>query len=245
MAAGLASSSSPSCSALLAPLITPYPADAGSVTHPTNTLARAGPRAHPSAPTSSAATCSPGCIYGARTSLLIVVGVLVLAALIGVPLGIVAGATGGWVGRRDHADHRHLPGLPGAAAGARAGHGAVAERGARGAGHRGHLVALVRPAGPGQRGGDRRRAATSRPRGRSACRGRACWPGTCCPTRSRRSLVQLSLDAARDHAHRRRAVVPRARRAGPDARVGPDGQPGPGAAGDELVGGACRPGWRS
>ena len=36
-------------------------------------------------------------IYGARTSLLIVASVLILAALIGVPLGIIAGATGGWL----------------------------------------------------------------------------------------------------------------------------------------------------
>ncbi len=42
--------------------------------------------------------------------------------LIGVPLGIIAGATRRLARRRDHADHRHLPGLPGAAALAGAGH---------------------------------------------------------------------------------------------------------------------------
>jgi peptide/nickel transport system permease protein len=82
--------------AVLAPLITPYPADAGSVTHPTNTLAAPG-HGHILGTDQLGRDVFTRVIYGARTSLLIVLSVLVLAALIGVPLGIVAGATGGWV----------------------------------------------------------------------------------------------------------------------------------------------------
>jgi peptide/nickel transport system permease protein len=82
--------------AVLAPLITPYPADAGSVTHPTNTLAPPG-HGHILGTDQLGRDVFTRVIYGARTSLLIVAGVLILAALIGVPLGIVAGATGGWV----------------------------------------------------------------------------------------------------------------------------------------------------
>jgi peptide/nickel transport system permease protein len=82
--------------AVLAPLITPYPADAGSLTHPTNTLAAPG-HGHILGTDQLGRDVFTRVIYGARTSLLIVLSVLVLAALIGVPLGIVAGATGGWV----------------------------------------------------------------------------------------------------------------------------------------------------
>jgi peptide/nickel transport system permease protein len=82
--------------ALLAPFITPYPADAGSVTHPTNTLAAPG-HGHILGTDQLGRDVFTRVIYGARTSLAIVAGVLLLAALIGVPLGIVAGATGGWL----------------------------------------------------------------------------------------------------------------------------------------------------
>ena len=82
--------------AVFAPLITPYPADAGSVTHPTNTLAAPG-NGHILGTDQLGRDVFTRVIYGARTSLLIVLSVLALAALIGVPLGIIAGATGGWV----------------------------------------------------------------------------------------------------------------------------------------------------
>jgi peptide/nickel transport system permease protein len=82
--------------AILAPVITPYPADAGNATNPVNTLAAPG-HGHILGTDQLGRDVFTRVIYGARTSLLIVASVLVLAALIGVPLGIIAGATGGWV----------------------------------------------------------------------------------------------------------------------------------------------------
>jgi peptide/nickel transport system permease protein len=82
--------------ALFAPLIAPHPADAGSVTHPVDALASPG-HGHLLGTDQLGRDVFTRVLYGARTSLLIVAGVLALSALIGVPLGIVAGATGGWV----------------------------------------------------------------------------------------------------------------------------------------------------
>lgn len=82
--------------AVLAPVLAPYPAGAGNVTHPLETLAAPG-RGHPLGTDQLGRDVLTRVLYGARTSLLIVVSVLALSALVGVPLGIVAGATGGWV----------------------------------------------------------------------------------------------------------------------------------------------------
>jgi peptide/nickel transport system permease protein len=82
--------------AIFAPVLAPHPADAGSVTHPVDTLAAPG-NGHPLGTDQLGRDVLTRVMYGARTSLLIVLGVLALSALIGVPLGIVAGATGGWV----------------------------------------------------------------------------------------------------------------------------------------------------
>jgi peptide/nickel transport system permease protein len=82
--------------ALLAPVITPYPADAGNATHPVNTLAPPGD-GHILGTDQLGRDVFTRVIYGARTSLLIVLSVLALSALVGVPLGIIAGATGGWL----------------------------------------------------------------------------------------------------------------------------------------------------
>jgi peptide/nickel transport system permease protein len=82
--------------AIFAPLIAPHPEDAGSVTHPVNALASPG-HGHLLGTDQLGRDVFTRVLYGARTSLLIVVGVLALSALIGVPLGVIAGATGGWV----------------------------------------------------------------------------------------------------------------------------------------------------
>jgi peptide/nickel transport system permease protein len=82
--------------AIFAPVLAPHPADAGSVTHPVDTLASPG-AGHPLGTDQLGRDVLTRVLYGARTSLLIVLGVLALSALIGVPLGIIAGATGGWV----------------------------------------------------------------------------------------------------------------------------------------------------
>jgi peptide/nickel transport system permease protein len=82
--------------AIFAPLIAPYPADAGNATHPVNTLAAPGD-GHILGTDQLGRDVFTRVLYGARTSLLIVGSVLALSALVGVPLGIIAGATGGWV----------------------------------------------------------------------------------------------------------------------------------------------------
>ena len=82
--------------AIFAPLIAPYPDDAGTATHPVDALLPPGD-GHLLGTDQLGRDVFSRVLYGARTSLLIVVGVLALSALIGVPLGIIAGATGGWV----------------------------------------------------------------------------------------------------------------------------------------------------
>jgi peptide/nickel transport system permease protein len=82
--------------AIFAPLIAPHPADAGAVTHPVDALTAPG-GSHPLGTDQLGRDVLTRVLYGARTSLLIVLGVLALSALIGVPLGILAGATGGWL----------------------------------------------------------------------------------------------------------------------------------------------------
>jgi len=81
---------------LLAPLMAPYPADAGTATHPTEALLAPGSE-HLFGTDQVGRDVFTRVLYGARTSLQIAAVVLVLAALVGVPLGIVAGYFGGWV----------------------------------------------------------------------------------------------------------------------------------------------------
>ena len=80
--------------ALLAPLITPSPADTGNATHPTDSLLHPS-SAHPFGTDLLGRDLFTRVVFGARTSLLIVVGVLLLAVLVGVPLGVAAGYFGG------------------------------------------------------------------------------------------------------------------------------------------------------
>jgi peptide/nickel transport system permease protein len=82
--------------ALLAPLIAPYPEDAGGATHPTEAL-MAPSGDHLFGTDQVGRDLFTRVLYGARTSLRIAAVVLVLAALIGVPLGIAAGYFGGWI----------------------------------------------------------------------------------------------------------------------------------------------------
>jgi peptide/nickel transport system permease protein len=82
--------------AIFAPLIAPHPADAGTATHPENALAAPG-HGHLLGTDQLGRDVFTRVLYGARTSLLIVGSVLALSALVGVPLGILAGASGGWV----------------------------------------------------------------------------------------------------------------------------------------------------
>jgi peptide/nickel transport system permease protein len=82
--------------ALLAPVLAPFPADAGSATHPFAVL-------HPPSVRHWFGTDQVGrdvlsrVLYGARISPLVAVIVLLIACVIGIPLGIAAGYFGGWV----------------------------------------------------------------------------------------------------------------------------------------------------
>jgi peptide/nickel transport system permease protein len=82
--------------ALLAPLLAPFPADAGSATHPLLVL-------HPPSAQHWFGTDNVGrdvysrVLYGARISPLIAVIVLTIATVLGIPLGLVAGYFGGWL----------------------------------------------------------------------------------------------------------------------------------------------------
>ena len=82
--------------ALLAPLLAPFPADAGSATHPFMVL-RPPSAQHWFGTDNVGRDVYSRVLYGARISPLIAVVVLMLACAIGVPLGIAAGFFGGWV----------------------------------------------------------------------------------------------------------------------------------------------------
>jgi len=82
--------------AIFAPLVTPYPADGSVATHPTQAL-QAPSGAHWFGTDHVGRDVLTRVIYGARTSLLIVVAVLAAAGVVGTTLGIVAGYAGGWV----------------------------------------------------------------------------------------------------------------------------------------------------
>jgi peptide/nickel transport system permease protein len=80
--------------AVFAPLLAPHPGDAGTATHPAAVLQ--GPSStHPFGTDLVGRDLLSRVMYGARVSLGIVVEVLVIAALIGVPLGLAAGYFGG------------------------------------------------------------------------------------------------------------------------------------------------------
>jgi peptide/nickel transport system permease protein len=82
--------------ALLAPWLAPDPADAGSATHPFRVLA--GPSSgHPFGTDLVGRDLLTRVMDGARISLRIVVEVLVIAGLVGIPLGLAAGYFGGHV----------------------------------------------------------------------------------------------------------------------------------------------------
>lgn len=82
--------------AILAPVLSPDPSDAGNATHPTAVLL-APSSTHLFGTDEVGRDVLTRVMYGGRTSLEIVVEVLVLAAVIGVPLGLVAGYFGGTV----------------------------------------------------------------------------------------------------------------------------------------------------
>jgi peptide/nickel transport system permease protein len=81
---------------LAAPLITPAPGDIGNATHPAQSLA--APSAHHLFGTDLLGRdMYTRVVYGARTSLLLVVEVLAIAVVVGAPIGVAAGFFGGIV----------------------------------------------------------------------------------------------------------------------------------------------------
>jgi peptide/nickel transport system permease protein len=82
--------------AVFAPLIAPFPADAGTATNPFAVL-------HPPSAAHLFGTDQVGrdvlsrVVYGARISPVIALVVLAIACLVGVPLGVAAGYFGGWL----------------------------------------------------------------------------------------------------------------------------------------------------
>lgn len=82
--------------ALVAPLIAPSPADAGSATHPLQTLEPPSAE-HPFGTDQVGRDVLTRVLYGARVSPVIAVFVLVIACVVGIPLGVVAGYFGGIV----------------------------------------------------------------------------------------------------------------------------------------------------
>jgi peptide/nickel transport system permease protein len=81
-------------SAVLAPLIAPFPADAGDATHPLETL-EAPSAAHPFGTDQVGRDVLSRVLYGARISPVIALLVLAISCVIGIPLGIAAGYFGG------------------------------------------------------------------------------------------------------------------------------------------------------
>jgi peptide/nickel transport system permease protein len=80
--------------ALVAPLLAPFPADAGSATHPVSALQ--APSLHHLFGTDQVGRdVFSRVLYGARVSPLVALLVLVIACVVGIPLGVVAGYFGG------------------------------------------------------------------------------------------------------------------------------------------------------
>ena len=82
--------------AVLAPVLAPYPADAGSATHPFIVL-RAPSAQHWFGTDNVGRDVYSRVLYGARVSPLVAVIVLAISCAIGVPLGVAAGYFGGWL----------------------------------------------------------------------------------------------------------------------------------------------------
>ena len=82
--------------ALLAPLITPFPADAHTATHPTQTLLPPS-SAHLFGTDQLGRDVFSRVLFGARVSPVIAFLVLLISCLVGIPLGVAAGYFGGWL----------------------------------------------------------------------------------------------------------------------------------------------------
>ena len=133
----------------IGPWLVPDPADATGAMH----LAQ---RLQPPSPLHWFGTDEMGddiftrVVIGTRTSLWVGLTITGIAALIGVPLGVVAGYRGRHPARRDHARDGRVPRRARAGAGPRHRRRARAEHAARRGGAGGGVVAGLRPADRGQ-----------------------------------------------------------------------------------------------
>lgn len=82
--------------AVIAPLIAPYPGDAGSVVHPVQAFL-APSASHPFGTDQVGRDVFSRVLYGARVSPLVAFFVLLISCAIGVSLGLAAGFFGGWL----------------------------------------------------------------------------------------------------------------------------------------------------
>ena len=82
--------------AVLSPLLAPFPGDAGTATHPFAVL-RPPSAQHWFGTDQVGRDVLSRVIYGARISPLIALLVLLIACVIGIPLGVLAGYFGGWL----------------------------------------------------------------------------------------------------------------------------------------------------
>jgi len=82
--------------AVAAPLLAPFPGDAGSATHPFQVLRPPSAR-HLFGTDQVGRDVFSRVLYGARISPLVALIVLVIACVIGIPLGVAAGYFGGWI----------------------------------------------------------------------------------------------------------------------------------------------------
>jgi peptide/nickel transport system permease protein len=82
--------------AIFAPLLAPFPSDAGAATHPFSVL-KPPSAEHWFGTDQVGRDVLSRVIYGARISPVIAFFVLLIACLIGIPLGIAAGFFGGWL----------------------------------------------------------------------------------------------------------------------------------------------------
>jgi peptide/nickel transport system permease protein len=82
--------------AIFAPLLAPFPGDAGTATHPFEVL-KPPSAAHWFGTDQVGRDIFSRVLFGTRVSPVIAIIVLAIASLIGVPLGLAAGFLGGWV----------------------------------------------------------------------------------------------------------------------------------------------------
>ncbi|MGN6793420.1 MAG: ABC transporter permease [Streptosporangiaceae bacterium] len=82
--------------AIFAPLLAPFPGDAGTATNPFEVL-KAPSAAHWFGTDQVGRDIMSRVLFGARVSPVIAIIVLAIACLIGIPLGVAAGFLGGWV----------------------------------------------------------------------------------------------------------------------------------------------------